>query len=212
MIIKYDPLPSNISLPNKLRVNADGLNKVNGSISLIGYEGYAHELIHAYDGITGVWEVDQKFSQNYDGSGAKIFRGISGVTNYGVQLDSNGNIITNPNIYIQDTRNRVSLMPVVVNGNLIYNIPGSIVETEVRSNLKVDVVFERDTLGNIINVRTNYIIPLPEKEMEYKTVGVPYIKGIDSNGNFIYETNVNNKPNTENKIRIEHGLPERGQY
>ena len=89
---------------------------------------------------------------------------------------------------------------------------GSDIENYVRNNLDVNITFIRDGHGNIVDVNARYVIPVPETRDEYETAGVPNIKGKDSSGNLIYETNVGNKPHTENKIREEHGLQERGQY
>ncbi len=122
----------------------------------------------------------------------------------GIPKDSSGNIInTNPEDYKNLVRTTISQRP---------GIQGSIIEDEVKNNLKVDIIFINDSSGNIRDVKVNYIMPKAVTQDEYETAGVPYIKGKDSSGNFIYETNVNNKTHTENKIRDEHGLQERGQY
>ena len=89
-------------------------------------------------------------------------------------------------------------------------------EDYIRENLEININFVYDNRGNIINTKASFILPIPEKQIEYETAGVPYIREVrtDSNGNkvLIYETNVNRKDFTENKIRDEHGLQNRGEY
>ena len=66
--------------------------------------------------------------------------------------------------------------------------------------------------SKVETVSDNLIKSNPEEYKKAARTKLSTYNEYDSSGNFIYKINVDSKSHTENKIKDEHGLQERGQY